>query len=578
MKKHVFRRLVPYLRPYAGTLLLGCLAAVLQVVFTLAAPVLVGKGVDCVLGPGRVDFQSLVPLLVQLAAVILLAAAFQWGMNVCTRRVSALAAQDLRQKAFDRINEVPLSTIDSTPHGDLVSRLINDADAVSEGLLQGLTQLLPGAATIVGVLGIMLRLNWGIALLVALVTPLSIFFAKFVAGRTHALFQRQAAAQGRLSGYVSEMVNGQPLVKAFGYEAPCTEQFEAINQELRHASLWAVFYSAVANPGTRLVNNFVYAAVGVFGALAAISGRLTVGTLSAFLTYANQYTKPFNEVTGVLTQLQTAMASAWRLFQVIDLEPEPPDPAGALAPAACQGRVEALHVDFSYRPETPLIRDFCLEVQPGRRVAIVGPTGCGKTTFINLLMRFYDVTGGEIRVDGVPIRRLTRASLRGMYGMVLQETWLKSATVRENIAYGKPGAPLEDVVAAARAAHAHGFIQRLPQGYDTVLAAGGSNLSAGQKQLLCIARILLCRPQMLILDEATSNIDTRTEMLVQAAFERLMEGRTSFVVAHRLSTIQTADTILVMDAGRIVEQGTHAELLAKGGFYAKLYNSQFAVQ
>lgn len=334
----------------------------------------------------------------------------------------------------------------------------------------------------------------------------------------------------------------------------------------------------MANPGTRLVNNFVYAAVGVFGALAAISGRLTVGTLSAFLTYANQYTKPFNEVTGVLTQLQTAMASAWRLFQVIDLEPEPPDPAGALAPAACQGRVEALHVDFSYRPETPLIRDFCLEVQPGRRVAIVGPTGCGKTTFINLLMRFYDVTGGEIRVDGVPIRRLTRASLRGMYGMVLQETWLKSATVRENIAYGKPGAPLEEVVAAARAAHAHGFIQRLPQGYDTVLAAGGSNLSAGQKQLLCIARILLCRPQMLILDEATSNIDTRTEMLVQAAFERLMEGRTSFVVAHRLSTIQTADTILVMDAGRIVEQGTHAELLAKGGFYAKLYNSQFAVQ
>ena len=578
MKKHVFRRLVPYLRPYAGTLLLGCLAAVLQVAFTLAAPVLVGKGVDCVLGPGRVDFDALIPLLVQLAAVILLAAAFQWAMNVCTRRASALAAQDLRQKAFDRLNEVPLSTIDSTPHGDLVSRLVNDADAVSEGLLQGLTQLLPGAATIVGVLGIMLRLNWGIALLVALVTPLSIFFAKFVAGRTHALFQRQAAAQGRLSGYVSEMVNGQPLVKAFGYETPCTEQFEAINQELRHASLWAVFYSAVANPGTRLVNNFVYAAVGVFGALAAISGRLTVGTLSSFLTYANQYTKPFNEVTGVLTQLQTAMASAWRLFQVIDLEPEPPDPAGALAPAACQGRVEALHVDFSYRPETPLIRDFCLEVQPGRRVAIVGPTGCGKTTFINLLMRFYDVTGGEIRVDGVPIRRLTRASLRGMYGMVLQETWLKSATVRENIAYGKPGAPLEEVVAAARAAHAHGFIQRLPQGYDTVLAAGGSNLSAGQKQLLCIARILLCRPQMLILDEATSNIDTRTEMLVQAAFERLMEGRTSFVVAHRLSTIQTADTILVMDAGRIVEQGTHAELLAKRGFYAKLYNSQFAVQ
>lgn len=578
MKKHVLRRLLPYLRPYAGALALGCLAAVFQVAFTLAAPVLVGRGVDRVLGPGQVDFAALWPILGWLAGVILLAAAFQWVMNVCTRRISALAAQDLRQRAFDRLNQVPLATIDSTPHGDLVSRLVNDADAVAEGLLQGLSQLLPGAATIVGVLAIMLRLNWGIALVVALVTPLSIFFARFVAGRTHALFRRQAAAQGQLSGYVSEMVNGQELVKAFGYEQPCMEQFQAINEELRHASLWAVFYSAVANPGTRLVNNFVYAAVGVFGALAAISGHLTVGTLSAFLTYANQYTKPFNEVTGVLTQLQTAMASAWRLFQVIDLEPEPADAPDALAPTSCEGRVQALHVDFSYRPETPLIRDFCLEVRPGQRVAIVGPTGCGKTTLINLLMRFYDVDGGEIRVDGTPIRRLTRSALRGMYGMVLQETWLKSASVRENIAYGKPDATLDEVVQAAKAAHAHGFIQRLPQGYDTVLAQGGGNLSAGQKQLLCIARILLCRPEMLILDEATSNIDTRTEMLVQAAFEKLMEGRTSFVVAHRLSTIQTADVILVMDAGRIVEQGTHSELLARGGFYAALYNSQFAAQ
>lgn len=578
MKKHVIGRILTYLKPYLGTLLLGCLAAILQVAFTLAAPVLIGKGVDCVLGPGQVDFARLLRLLGWLALVILLAAVFQWVMNVCTRRLSALAAQDMRQQAFDKLNVLPLSTIDSTPHGDLVSRLVNDADAVAEGLLQGLTQLLPGAVTIVGVLAIMLSLNPGIALVVALVTPLSIFFAKFVAGRTHELFRKQAAAQGRLSAYVSEMVGGQDLVKAFGYETPCLQTFAAINEELRDTSLWAVFYSAVANPGTRFVNNIVYAAVGVFGAIAAIGGSLSVGTLSAFLTYANQYTKPFNEVTGVLTQLQTALASAVRLFQVIDLSAEAPDAPGALAPQSCNGGVALEQVSFSYKPETPLIQNFNLRVQPGQRVAIVGPTGCGKTTLINLLMRFYDVDAGRILVDDIPIRQLKRSALRGMYGMVLQETWLKTATVRENIAYGKPNASLAEITAAAKAAHAHSFIKRLPQGYDTPIAPGGGNLSAGQKQLLCIARILLCRPEMLILDEATSNIDTRTEMLVQAAFERLMEGRTSFVVAHRLSTIQSADIILVMDAGHIVEQGTHAQLLEKGGFYSRLYNSQFAVQ
>ena len=578
MKRSILKRIFSYLRSYRGSLVLGCISAVLQVAFTLMTPVLIGRAIDCLIGPGLVQFRHLAVLLAAMALCILLAAGFQWVMNVCIRRISALAAQDMRQQAFDALNAVPISTIDQLPHGDLVSRLVNDTDAVSEGLLQGLTQLLPGAATILGVLVIMFYLNPFIALVVVLVTPLSILFARFVASRTHALFRKQAAAQGQLSAYVNEMVNGQDLVKAFGHETQCCKTFDRINEELRSASLWAVFYSAAANPGTRFVNNIVYGAVGVFGGLAALSGALSVGTLSAFLTYANQYTKPFNEVTSVLTQLQTAMASAQRLFQTIDLKPEPADAPGALAPERCSGRVELDRVDFSYRKDVPLIQNLCLKVEPGQRIAIVGPTGCGKTTLINLLMRFYEVDSGRILVDGVPARQLKRSALRGMYGMVLQETWLKNATVRENIAYGKPDATMEQIIQAAKAAHAHGFIQRLPQGYDTLIAPGGGNLSAGQKQLLCIARILLCRPQMLILDEATSNIDTRTEMLVQQAFEQLMEGRTSFVVAHRLSTIQTADQILVMDAGHIVEQGTHRELLAKGGFYARLYNSQFAIQ
>ncbi len=578
MNPSILKRIFQAMRPYKGNLLLGCCSALLQVLFTLITPVLIGQGIDCLVGKNQVDFSQLTIILMEMAGCIVLASAFQWVMNVCIRKISALTAQDMRQQAFASLNSVPLSTIDQTPHGDFVSRLVNDADAVSEGLLQGLTQLLPGTATILGVLVIMFCLNPFIALVVVLVTPLSILFAKFVASRTHTLFRKQATAQGELSAYVNEMVGGQSLVKAFGYEESCFERFDKINESLQTSSLWAVFYSAAANPGTRFVNNIVYACVGVFGGLAAIQGALSVGTLSAFLTYANQYTKPFNEVTSVLTQLQTALASAQRLFWVIDLEAEPQDSTDAIAPSHCNGLVEIEHVNFSYRKDIPLIQDFNLTVKPGQRVAIVGPTGCGKTTLINLLMRFYDVDSGEIRIDGTPIRQLKRSALRSMYGMVLQETWLKNATVRENIAYGKPNATMEEIVQAAKAAHAHNFIQRLSDGYDTIIAPGGGNLSAGQKQLLCIARILLCRPQMLILDEATSNIDTRTEMLVQAAFEKLMEGRTSFVVAHRLSTIQTANIILVMNAGQIVEQGTHAELLARGGFYANLYNSQFAVQ
>ena len=574
MKRSILKRIFSYLRPYRGSLVLGCISAVLQVAFTLMTPVLIGRAIDCLIGPGLVQFRHLAVLLAAMALCILLAAGFQWVMNVCIRRISALAAQDMRQQAFNALNAVPISTIDQLPHGDLVSRLVNDTDAVSEGLLQGLTQLLPGAATILGVLVIMFYLNPFIALVVVLVTPLSILFARFVASRTHALFRKQAAAQGQLSAYVNEMVNGQDLVKAFGHETQCCETFDQINEELRSASLWAVFYSAAANPGTRFVNNIVYGAVGVFGGLAALSGALSVGTLSAFLTYANQYTKPFNEISGVVTELQNALACAARVFELLDAEdqiPEAPN-APALQP---DGHVVLEDVAFRYLPDRPLIENFNLDVKPGQRIAIVGPTGCGKTTLINLLMRFYDVNSGRISVSGQDIRDVTRASLRGSYGMVLQDTWLRAGTVRENIAYGKPDATEEEIIAAAKAAHAHSFIRRLPKGYDTVITENGGNISQGQKQLLCIARVMLCLPPMLILDEATSSIDTRTEIRIQAAFARMMQGRTSFIVAHRLSTIREADVILVMKDGHIIEQGSHDQLLAQNGFYAKLYNSQF---
>ena len=574
--KETIRRVMGYLAPYRGQLALGSACALCYVLFTLLGPVFIGRAVDCVLGPGEVDYRGVAFWLALLAASVLLASAFQWVTNVATRQISAWAANDIRREAFARINRVPLRYIDGHAHGDIVSRMVNDAEFVSEGILQALTQLLPGVATILGTLVIMAALNFAIAMVVVVVTPASIWFAGFVAKRTSHFFKAQSDAQGQLSGFVNEMVAGQDVVRAFGYEERCFARFDAISDEVYDTGLKSIFYSSITNPGTRFVNAIVYAAVVVFGAIAAVMGAISVGQLSSFLTYANQYTKPFNEVTGVITQLQSAVASAERLFAVIDAEPETPDAPGAKAPAGCEGAVDVEHVHFSYTPKVPLIEDFNLRVRPGQRIAIVGPTGCGKTTQINLLMRFYDVQKGAIRVDGVPVQDMKRSALRGLYGMVLQETWLKNATVRENIAYGRPDAPEEEIVAAARAAYAHSFIKRLPNGYDTVIAPGGGNLSAGQKQLLCIARIMLCQPDMLILDEATSSIDTRTEMLVQRAFEALMAGRTSFVVAHRLSTIQTADQILVMNAGHIVEQGTHEQLLAQGGFYAKLYYSQFA--
>ena len=574
--KETIRRVMGYLAPYRGQLALGSACALCYVLFTLLGPVFIGRAVDCVLGPGEVDYRGVAFWLALLAASVLLASAFQWVTNVATRKISAWAANDMRREAFARINRVPLRYIDGHAHGDIVSRMVNDAEFVSEGILQALTQLLPGVATILGTLVIMAALNFAIAMVVVVVTPASIWFAGFVAKRTSHFFKAQSDAQGQLSGFVNEMVAGQDVVRAFGYEERCFARFDAISDEVYDTGLKSIFYSSITNPGTRFVNAIVYAAVVVFGAIAAVMGAISVGQLSSFLTYANQYTKPFNEVTGVITQLQSAVASAERLFAVIDAEPETPDAPGAKAPAGCEGAVDVEHVHFSDTPKVPLIEDFNLRVRPGQRIAIVGPTGCGKTTLINLLMRFYDVQKGAIRVDGVPVQDMKRSALRGLYGMVLQETWLKNATVRENIAYGRPDAPEEEIVAAARAAYAHSFIKRLPNGYDTVIAPGGGNLSAGQKQLLCIARIMLCQPDMLILDEATSSIDTRTEMLVQRAFEALMAGRTSFVVAHRLSTIQTADQILVMNAGHIVEQGTHEQLLAQGGFYAKLYYSQFA--
>ncbi len=578
MNGKTLRRVLGYLRPYRATLAAACAGALASVLFTLLGPVFTGRAIDCIIGPGAVDFSGAARYLCLVAVSALLAAAGQWLMNVGTRTLSSRASNDMRSEAFRVLNRTPLKFIDGHSHGDLISRMVNDAEQVAEGLLQGLTQLLPGVVTIFGTLCVMTALSPAIALAVVLVTPVSIVFAGFVAKRTAGFFKAQSAAQGRLSGFVNEMVSGQSVVNAFDYTGRCFADFEEICDTLYDTGLKSVFYSSVTNPGTRFVNAIVYAAVGVLGAISAIGGAITVGQLSCFLTYANQYTKPFNEVTGVLTQLQTALAGAERLFAVIDAETERPDARDALAPAQCAGRVTAAHVDFSYVPDVPLIEDFNLEVKPGRRIAIVGPTGCGKTTLINLLMRFYEVNAGEIAVDGNPLPTLRRNALRGMYGMVLQETWLKCATVRENIAYGRPNAAEEDIQAAAKAAYAHSFIKRLPQGYDTVIAPGGGNLSAGQKQLLCIARIMLCQPQMLILDEATSSIDTRTEMLVQQAFERLMQGRTSFVVAHRLSTIQSADCILVMNAGRIIEQGTHAQLLAKRGFYARLYESQFAAE
>lgn len=580
INKSVLKRLLRYAKPHAGFLLLALVSAIINVSLTLYGPILVGRAIDYVIGPDQVDFAAMVPVLITLAVTIVISAAFQWLMTYCTNRVSYKTVRDLRIQTYEKINTLPLKYIDGHAHGDLISRIVNDVDQVSDGLLQGITQLFTGVVTIVGTLLFMLTISPVITVVVVLVTPLSLFVAAFIARLTHRQFVEQQATQGELSGFVEEMIGGQKTVKTFHYEGRAEERFKEINGRLYDCGVKAQFYSSLSNPSTRFVNNMVYTAVAAFGAICAITGwpaPLTIGQISSFLTYANQYTKPFNEVTGVLTQIQTAFASAERLFAVLDEESERPDAPDAAVLEHCKGDVTVEHLYFSYDPARKLIEDMNIAAKSGSRIAIVGPTGCGKTTIINLLMRFYDADRGSISVDGHNIQSVTRNSLRKQYGMVLQESWLFSGTVRENIAYGREDASLEEVVAAAKKAHAHSFILRLPQGYDTVISEDGGNLSQGQRQLLCIARVMLVDPPMLILDEATSSIDTRTEWKIQTAFEEMMRGRTSFIVAHRLSTIKGADLILVMNQGRIVEQGTHESLLAKGGFYANLYNSQFAV-
>ncbi len=570
------RRILSLLAPQRAHLAAAVLAALANVGLSLATPVLIGRAIDHILGPGAVDFDGMLPVLAALVGAVLASALFGWLMTLCTNTVTYRAVRDLRRALFGKISTLPLAAIDGAARGDFMSRMTNDVDQVSNGLLQGFSQLFTGVVTILGTLIFMFSLDPFIALVVVVLTPLSLFVASFIAGRIHAMFTRQAEVQGRLTGFAAEMVGSQKVVKAFGYEQRAEARFDEINKELYHYGVRAQFYSALTNPCTRFVNGVVYAAVGLTGALSVISGRLSVGGLSGFLSYANQYTKPFNEISGVVAEFQAALASAARIFRVLDEASEPPEDAQEKVIRDCRGRVELEHVDFSYRPDAPLIQDLNVRAAPGQHIALVGPTGCGKTTIINLLMRFYDVDRGLVRVDGSDVRGLTRDSLRGCYGMVLQDTWLFSGTVRENIAYGRPDAPEEEIIAAAKAAHAHSFIKRLPQGYDTPVAENGGNLSQGQRQLLCIARIMLTDPPMLILDEATSSIDTRTEVKIQRAFDEMMAGRTSFVVAHRLSTIRRADCILVMKAGRIVEKGTHEELLSQNGFYAQLYNSQFA--
>ncbi len=575
--KSTIKRILAYIGRYRwGVFLSLCLAAV-TVVTTLYAPILIGDGVDLILGPGDVDFQGLKQVLGKMAAVIAVTAVSQWMMNHINNKITYHVVEDIRTKAFGHLEILPLKYIDSHPSGDVISRVIADIDQFSEGLLMGFTQLFTGVLTILGTLGFMFYVNAWIALVVVCVTPVSLLVASYIAKKTYVMFKRQSETRGELTGLIDEMLGNQKVVQAFGYEEDAQKSFEEINERLRGYSLRATFFSSITNPATRFVNGLVYASVGVAGAYAAVNGLLSVGKLSSFLSYANQYTKPFNEISGVVTELQNALASAARVFALIDEEPLKPEDQDAVDLKEAKGNVGLEKVYFSYNPDVPLIEDFNLKVEPGQRIAIVGPTGCGKSTIINLLMRFYDVDSGCVRVDGHDIRHMTRRCLRANYGMVLQETWLKSGTIRENIAYGKPDASEEEIVRAAKEAHAHSFIKRMPDGYDTVITEDGGNLSQGQKQLLCIARVMLSLPPMLILDEATSSIDTRTEIRIQKAFARMMEGRTSFIVAHRLSTIREADVILVMRDGHIVEQGDHETLLKKGGFYAQLYNSQFAV-
>lgn len=575
MDKQVVKRLLKFTKPYIGYLITTLICALFSVTFTLLGPVLIGKGIDLIIGPNNVDFNGILKIIVILMATIILGALFQWLMSLCTNIVTQKTVKDLRTTAFNKINEVPLKYIDSNPHGDIINRVVNDIDLISDGLLQGFTQLFTGIVTIVGTLLFMLSINVSIALVVVLVTPLSLFVASFIAKKSHNSFKVQSATRGELSGYIEEILGNQKVVKAFSYEDEAEEKFKEINARLYESGVKSQFYSSLTNPSTRFVNGIVYAAVGIIGALLAIKGKLTIGDISCFLSYANQYTKPFNEISGVVTELQTAFASAKRVFNLLDELSETPEDKDAISLVKADGYLEINNVNFSYSENKKLIENLNLKVKPGNRIAIVGPTGCGKTTIINLLMRFYDVTSGEIKVDNTNIIHLTREGLRRNFGMVLQDTWLYSGTVKENIAYGKTDATDEEIIEAAKAAHAHNFIMRLPNGYDTLINDDGSNISQGQKQLLCIARVMLTKPPMLILDEATSSIDTRTEIYIQKAFDKMMEGRTSFIVAHRLSTIKEADLILVMNAGKIIEQGKHEQLLAANGFYANLYNSQF---
>ena len=576
-RKSTLKRVLCYIEGYRLYLLASILLAVLTVALTLYAPILTGDAIDYMIGKGAVDFAALLKLLTKLGVIIGATSVFQWIMNLCNNHITYKVVMDVRTEAFDHMQDLPLSYIDSHPQGDIVSRLIADIDQFSDGLLMGFTQLFTGVMTILGTLLFMLSVNVGITLVVVCITPLSLLVAGFIARRTHSMFKLQSETRGELTGLIDEMVGNQKVVKAFGHEEEAIARFDEINQKLQKHSLRAIFYSSITNPATRFVNSMVYAGVGVAGAFAAIRGALSVGQLSCFLSYANQYTKPFNEISGVVTELQNALACAERVFDFIDREPMSADPADGPHIEKAEGSVDLENVAFSYTKDRELIKNLNLHVKPGQRIAIVGPTGCGKSTLINLLMRFYDVDEGCISVDGTPIQDLTRENLRQQYGMVLQETWLKSATVRDNISYGKPDATEDEIIEAAKASHAHSFIRRLPKGYDTVLSEDGGSLSQGQKQLLCISRVMLCLPPMLILDEATSSIDTRTELKIQNAFAKMMEGRTSFIVAHRLSTIREADVILVMRDGQIIEQGTHESLLAAKGFYAELYNSQWAV-
>ena len=577
IKSGTLRKVLRYLKRYWGLLILSIVLAAVTVVGTLYLPILSGDAIDFMIDAGKVDFVALKPLLYQMVVIILITAVSQYIMNLCNNRMAASVVRDMRNRALSQIEKLPLSYLDTRSYGDVVSRVIADADQFADGLLMGFTQLFTGVLTILGTLIFMFSVNVWIALVVVCITPVSLLVAAFIAKKTYTMFRLQSATRGEQTALIDEMVGNQKIVQAFGRQEQAQSQFDEVNDRLQACSLKAIFFSSITNPSTRFVNSLVYAAVGVFGALLAVAGGISVGQLSCFLSYANQYTKPFNEISGVVTELQNALACADRIFELIEAKPQIPDAPDAVELKDVKGNVELDQVAFSYVEDRPLISDLNLTVKPGQTIAIVGPTGCGKTTIINLLMRFYDVKGGSIKVEGQDIRHVTRDSLRSNFGMVLQETWLRAGTIRENLLMAKPDATEEEMIAAAKAAHAHSFIRRLPKGYDTVIAEDGGGLSQGQKQLLCIARVMLCLPPMLILDEATSSIDTRTEQKVQHAFHQMMEGRTSFVVAHRLSTIQNADLILVMKDGHIIEQGNHESLLAANGFYASLYNSQFVM-